>query len=87
MKHDELKKFIRETIKDAIDEFAPLGVAEEDMLQEKSPPGFPEKLHDKLLSQYDGDEDKAYATMWKIFYAKKRGHKKMNEMWMAWENK
>jgi hypothetical protein len=39
MKHDELKKFIRETIKDA------------------------------------------------IFYAKKRGHKKMNEMWMAWENK
>jgi hypothetical protein len=70
------------------DDFAPLGVAEEKQeLQEKSPPNFPKKLHDKLLKQYKDDEGKAYATMWKIFYAKKNGNKKIDEMWAVFEGK
>jgi hypothetical protein len=68
-------------------EFAPLGVADEGRIEESAPPDFPKALHDKLLKQYKGEEEKAYATMWKIFYAKDKGHKKMNEMWTAWENK
>jgi hypothetical protein len=56
-------------------------------LDEKTPPNFPKALHDKLLKQYKGEEEKAYATMWKIFYAKDKGHQKMNEMWTAWEAK
>jgi len=92
MKRDELKALIRETVQEYISEsgvsFAPLGVAEEQKpLMEKTPPNFPKKLHDKLLKQYADDESKAYATMWKIFYEKEKGHKKVNEMWMAFEGK
>lgn len=84
MKRSELKQIIRQVI---MEQFAPHGVAETGMLQEKSPPNFPKALHDKLLKQYKGEEEKAYATMWKIFYEKEKGHKKVNEMWTAWENK
>jgi hypothetical protein len=92
MKREDLKALIRETIEEYVSEsgttFAPLGVAEEQKaLMEKTPPDFPKKLHDKLLKQYKDDESKAYATMWKIFYAKKNGNKKINEMWMALEGK
>lgn len=83
--NSELKSLIRETVEEVMQEFAPLGVAEE-RLDEKAPPGFPKKLQDKLLNQYKGDEEKAYGTMWKIFYAKKNGHKKIDEMWTAFEN-
>ena len=86
MKRSELKSIIREAIEEVMNEFAPLGVAET-RLDEKTPPNFPKALHDKLLKQYKDDESKAYATMWKIFYAKDGGHKKMNEMWTAWEAK
>lgn len=87
MNRVQLKQLIREAVEEVMSEFAPMGVADEGMLQEKSPPNFPKKLHDKLLKQYAGDEEKAYATMWKIFYEKEKGHKKVNEMWTAWENK
>jgi len=87
MKKSELRALIREAVEEVMQEFAPLGVAEKQQLQEKSPPDFPKALHDKLLKQYKGEEDKAYATMWKIFYAKKNGHKKIEEMWTAFENK
>ena len=72
MKKSDLKEIIRE----AIMEMA---------LTEKTPPNFPKKLHDKLLKQYSGDKSKAYATMWKIFYAKEDGNQKINEMWTAFE--
>lgn len=72
MKKSDLKEIIRE----AIMEMA---------LTEKTPPNFPKKLHDKLLKQYSGDKSKAYATMWKIFYAKENGNQKINEMWTAFE--
>ena len=88
MNKSELKKIIREVVEEVMkDDFAPLGVAQEWRLDEKAPPDFPKKLHDKLLKQYKDDEGKAYATMWKIFYAKKDGNKKINEMWMAFEGK
>lgn len=87
MKKSELKALIREAVEEVMNEFSPLGVAETQQLHEKAPPDFPKALHDKLLKQYKDDESKAYATMWKIFYAKKNGHKKMNEMWTAFENK
>jgi hypothetical protein len=88
MKRSELKNIIREVVEEVMkDDFAPLGVAQEWRLDEKAPPDFPKKLHDKLLKQYKDDEGKAYATMWKIFYAKKDGNKKINEMWMAFEGK
>lgn len=88
MKRSELKQIIRESVEEVMKEFAPLGVADEaQQLNEKSPPNFPKALHDKLLKQYKGEEDKAYATMWKIFYEKEKGHKKVNEMWMGWEAK
>jgi hypothetical protein len=88
MNKSELKNIIREVVEEIMkDDFAPLGVAQEWRLDEKAPPDFPKKLHDKLLKQYKDDEGKAYATMWKIFYAKKDGNKKINEMWMAFEGK
>lgn len=87
MKRSELKSVIREAVEEVMKEFAPLGVANEGMLNEKAPPNFPKALHDKLLKQYKDDESKAYATMWKIFHANNSGHKKVNEMWMGWENK
>jgi hypothetical protein len=88
MKRSELKNIIREVVEEVMkDDFSPLGVAQEWRLDEKAPPDFPKKLHDKLLKQYKDDEGKAYATMWKIFYAKKDGNKKINEMWMAFEGK
>jgi hypothetical protein len=88
MKRSELKNIIREVVEEVMkDDFAPLGVAQEWRLDEKAPPDFPKKLHDKLLKQYKDDEGKAYATMWKIFHAKNSGNKKINEMWMAFEGK
>lgn len=89
MKKSELKALIHEVISEMYKEdFAPLGVAEEkQQLTEKAPPDFPKKLHDKLLKQYEDDPSKAYATMWKIFYAKKGGNKRVDEMWMAFEGK
>ena len=86
MNKSELRSLIREAVEEVVQEFAPLGVADEGTLNEKAPPGFPKKLQDKLLKQYKDDEDKAYGTMWKIFYAKEKGHKKINEMWTAWED-
>ena len=84
----ELKNVIRLIAEEVMkDDFAPLGVAQEWRLDEKAPPDFPKKLHDKLLKQYKDDEGKAYATMWKIFHAKNSGNKKINEMWMAFEGK
>ena len=85
MKKSELKSLIQEAVEEVMKEFSPLGVAE-GTLTEKAPPGFPKKLQDKLLNQYKDDEDKAYGTMWKIFYAKEKGHKKINEMWTAFED-
>jgi hypothetical protein len=87
MKKSELKALIREAVEEVMNEFSPLGVAETQQLNEKSPPNFPKALHDKLLKQYKGEEGKAYATMWKIFYEKEKGHKKINEMWTAFERK
>ncbi len=88
MNKSELKNIIREVVEEVMkDDFAPLGVAQEWRLDEKAPPDFPKKLHDKLLKQYKDDEGKAYATMWKIFHAKNSGNKKINEMWMAFEGK
>jgi hypothetical protein len=88
MNKSELKNVIRLIVEEVMkDDFAPLGVAQEWRLDEKAPPDFPKKLHDKLLKQYKDDEGKAYATMWKIFHAKNSGNKKINEMWMAFEGK
>ncbi len=88
MNKSELKNIIRLIVEEVMkDDFAPLGVAQEWRLDEKAPPDFPKKLHDKLLKQYKDDEGKAYATMWKIFHAKNSGNKKINEMWMAFEGK
>jgi hypothetical protein len=88
MNKSELKNIIREVVEEVMkDDFAPLGVAQEWRLDEKAPPNFPKKLHDKLLKQYKDDEGKAYATMWKIFHAKNSGNKKIDEMWKVFEGK
>lgn len=80
MKKSELKQIVQHVISEMYE-------MEQMNLQEKSPPDFPKKLHDKLLNQYKDDPSKAYATMWKIFYAKKDGNKRVDEMWMAFEGK
>lgn len=42
---------------------------------ESAPPNFPEKLEKKLLKYYKGNEEIAYATMWKIHNMKKKNNK------------
>jgi hypothetical protein len=90
----ELKSIIREVVEEVMkDDFVPLGVAQEWRLDEAGPPGFPKKLRKQLITKYKkkypNDEKRAmkaaFGTMWKIFYAKKKGNKKINEMWMAFE--
>jgi hypothetical protein len=82
MRKSELKKLIKQIVTEAIG----LGVAEGN-LQESAPPDFPPALEKKLLSQYKDNPPIAYATMWKMHNAKKKGHAKVNEMWAAWEAK
>jgi len=90
----ELKSIIREVVEVVMkDDFSPLGVAQEWRLDEAGPPGFPKKLRKQLITKYKkkypNDEKRAmkaaFGTMWKIFYAKKKGHKKVNEIWEACE--
>ena len=78
----QLKQLVRQIVKEAIG----LGVAETN-IQESAPPNFPAALEKKLLSRYKDVPQKAYATMWKMHNAKKKGNAKVNEMWAAWENK
>jgi len=82
MKKSDLKNLIKQIVTEAIG----LGVAEGN-LQESAPPDFPPALEKKLLSQYKDNPPIAYATMWKMHNAKKKGHAKVNEMWAAWEAK
>lgn len=82
MNKAQLKELVRQIVKEAIG----LGVAETN-LQESAPPNFPAALEKKLLSRYKDTPQKAYATMWKIHNAKKKGNAKVNEMWAAYENK
>jgi hypothetical protein len=56
-------------------------------LLEKAPPKFPYELEKELLKRYSDDPSKAYATMWTIHKKKNEGDEKINEMWMAWEQK
>lgn len=85
MKRNDLKKLIREAVEEVMNEFAPLGVAEDAMLQEGPPPGVPRDIYTKTIKKH-GDK-KGHKLLWKAFYAKEAGHKKMNEMWMGWESK
>ena len=94
MNKSELKSIIREVVEAVMkDDFAPLGVAQEWRLDEAGPPVFPKKLRKQLITKYKkkypNDEKRAmkaaFGTMWKIFYAKKKGNKKINEMWTAFE--
>jgi hypothetical protein len=87
MNRAQLKQLIRESIEEVMNEFAPLGVADEGRLDEKAPPHFPRALEKKLLAQYKDTPQKAYATMWKIHNAKNEGNERVCEMWTAWENK
>lgn len=87
MKRAQLKQLIRETVEEVMNEFAPMGVADEGRLDEKTPPNFPRALEKKLLAQYKDKPQKAYATMWTIHNAKNEGNERVCEMWMAWENK
>jgi hypothetical protein len=43
----------------------------EELVGEKAPPGFDEKLEKKLLAQYKDNPGRAYATMWSIHNKKK----------------
>lgn len=56
-------------------------------LLEKAPPKFPYELEKELLKRYSDDPSKAYATMWSIHKKKNEGDEKINEMWIAWEQK
>lgn len=87
MNRAQLKQLIREAVEEVMNEFAPLGVADESRLDEKAPPHFPRALEKKLLAQYKDTPQKAYATMWKIHNAKNEGNERVCEMWTAWENK
>lgn len=58
MKLDELKEIIKEEIISVIKEVAP--------------PNFSRKLEKKILDQYPGEPQKAYATMWMIYNKKKK---------------
>jgi hypothetical protein len=70
-----LKKLVFETIGESLDVV--------DNLDEAAPPYFPKELVDKIIKQY-GDTPETYEKMWKIY--KKYGNK-IQEMWIAWENK
>jgi hypothetical protein len=48
-------------------------------LQEKAPPGFDYDLEKKLLKQYKGSPEKAYATMWKI-HKQQKGKKQESQL-------
>ena len=69
----ELKKLITETIDETMDE--------------RTPPGFPPALKKRIKAQYPGHPEKAYPTMWKIKSKMDEGDKRMQEMWLAWEQK
>lgn len=56
------------------------GYYQECTLDEKSPPNFPKKLYNKIKKQYPGNDEAAYATMWKI-------HNKMEERVLEMQNK
>lgn len=56
----------------------------DDQITESIPPGFPKKVSDKILSQYKGSPNKAYATMWKLH--NKHGNR-LEESWIETENR
>ena len=81
MNKDQLKQLVRQIVKEAIG----LGVAETN-IQESAPP-LPKKIYDALNKKHKGHTELVIKDAWKIFYAKEAGHKKVNEMWAAYENK
>jgi hypothetical protein len=50
-----------------------IAVPTDDTLAEVAPPNFPKNLYNKIKGQYPGQDDKAYATMWKIHNMKESG--------------
>lgn len=85
MKRSELKEIIREAVEELMKEdFAPMGVADEGKLDENMPP-LPKKMYAALEKKHKGDKDAVAKDAWQLFYAKQKGHKKVNEMWTAWE--
>lgn len=96
MKKSELKALIREAVEEMTNKLTPMDSVEPvGSLDESGPPNFPKKMRAKIIARYKKkyphDEERAnkaaFGTMWKIFYAKKKGHKKINEMWTAYEDK
>lgn len=93
IKKSKLMALIRETVEEVM-QIAPLGVAEAGRIEEGGPPNFPKKLRASIIAKYKkkypNDEERAnkaaFGTMWKIFYEKKKGNKKINEMWTAFES-
>jgi hypothetical protein len=68
MKKSSLFKFITESINEA--------------MAESTPPHFPGKLKQKLISRY-GETPKAYATMWALHKKLQEGDRRVKEMWIA----
>jgi len=66
----KFRKFNAETLEELINKlniyFGKVSVKSSENLKEVAPPNFPKELHDKILSQYKGNSEKAYATMWAI---------------------
>lgn len=82
MKRSELKALIRETIEEVM-AIAPLGVAEENKVDENIPSSV------RSAAEKAGGEPKDYKQAWKDFYAQhgdaKKASKQVKEMWLATE--
>lgn len=82
MNKTELRSLIREAVEEVMQEFAPLGVAEEN-LNEKAPPGMKDDV------KKAGNTPEAYKAAWKKFYSQhgdgKKATQQVKEMWLATE--
>lgn len=87
MKRSELKDIIRESVEEVMNEFAPLGVADESKLNEKTKHKFPPKLAAAIVNKYShqGKEvpEKVQAAIAERMQNGDKRVAKLYEMWLS----
>ena len=85
MKKSELKALIREAVEEVMNEFSPLGVAQEGI------PGMSDTKMEKYLKKHKGNKNAAFKDAWRDAISEcgdpKRASMMVKEMWTAFENK
>jgi len=85
MKKSELRALIREAVEEVMQEFAPLGVAQEGI------PGMSDTKMEKYLKKHKGNKNAAFKDAWRDAISEcgdpKRASMMVKEMWTAFENK